>query len=159
MTGSVSVIREWEPENPVMCAKLIEYITEKMAEFHAPCLFCRFSREAYTVDTGQRDALVNEIKDLTARLPGKDKEINYAGTDDIMMTVRLPQKLLAEKGQTLFSYFSELLLLVPEKSCDWDRFLSAFRRGHPAKQLKEVRKMPGALLLVSTDEGLVRIEN
>lgn len=92
MTGSVSVIREWEPANPVMCAKLIEYITEKMAEFHAPCLFCRFSREAYTVDTGQRDALANEIKDLTARLPGKDKEINCAGTDDIMMTVRLPEK-------------------------------------------------------------------
>lgn len=92
MAGSVSVIREWEPANPVMCAKLIEYITEKMAEFHAPCLFCRFSREAYTVDTGQRDELVNEIKDLTARLPGKDKEINYAGTDDIMMAVRLPEK-------------------------------------------------------------------
>lgn len=155
MRHDVPARYKWDPANPVLCETLIQYLVGEMAGAKEPLLFCRLSRESYLVDPKQRDALWNEIEKLLLLNKGNDRK--YEGTDDVVVTARFSGAEFEEAAPTLFEYFSELLILVPKEICGWDEFLRVFQKGHPAHQLKKVKAMCRALVLISTDEGLVQI--
>lgn len=145
---------EWEPSDPILRAKLIEHILGKMTEWQVPFLFCRFSREAYTVDLCQRDRLKQEVENRLFQYEGA--AVTYAGTSDVMATVRLSQKQF-EKDATLFlNYFSERMLVLPREGIAWENFRDIFCHGFPPGQLKQAKSMAQELLLIATDEGRVQ---
>lgn len=155
MTNDIICYYGWDPSNSTLCKELTKHINEKMIEANVQFLFCKFSREAYTIDLNQRDKLKNRIEKLALRNDNID--VKYANTDDVMMTLQLSQKKFAEEAKILFAYFSELLIAVPRKSVGWDTFLNAFQHGHSANQIKKVRMLSHELILISTDEGLIQI--
>ena len=136
----------------------VDYIIGKMIEFDAPFLFCRFSREAYTIDLSKRNKLKNDLKAWICN-EGNDikSDIKYDNTDDMIVTVQLSQEQFTEGAKFLFEYFSELLVVVPQKSIGWRTFLDIFWHGHPANQIKKVRMMSHEVILISTDEGVIQI--
>lgn len=113
MANDILSCYEWEPSDPTFCAGLTKYINETMIAFDAPFLFCRFCREAYTVDLRQKDTLKNEIERFFYR--NKDADVKYAGTDDVAVTVPLSQKQFAEAAKLLLRTFMNCLLQYPAK--------------------------------------------
>ena len=75
----------------------------------------------------------------------------------MIVTVQLSQEQFTEGAKFLFEYFSELLVVVPQKSIGWRTFLDIFWHGHPANQIKKVRMMSHEVILISTGEGLIQI--
>lgn len=140
---------EWDPSDPVMCTALIQRILGKMDECHAPFLFCRFCREAYTIDRSQRDSLKREIHCFLRS--HKNAVVQYADTDDAMVTAQLSKKEFEQKAALFFSYFSELILVLPGENADWQEFLNAFCCGRAAESIKTARAMAEEMIFIATD--------
>lgn len=146
---------DWDSSDPAMRSQLIKHITERMAAFNAPFLYCNFSREAYSLEPGQIIGLREEIERFISR--HENREVKYAGTSDIMANMRLSQKQFEEQGSRLLSYFGELLISIPKEHIEWDAFLSIFHNGFPTYQLQKARTMSEELILISTDEALIQV--
>lgn len=146
---------DWDSSDHAMRSQLIKHITERMAAFNVPFLYCNFSREAYSLESGQIIGLKKEIEEFISC--HENCEVKYAGTSDIMANMRLSQKQFEEQGNRLLSYFGELLISIPKKHIEWDAFLSIFHSGFPTHQLQKARTMSEELILISTDEALIQV--
>lgn len=146
---------DWESTDSVMCAEMTKYIVGKMAEFNAPLLFCRCSRESYNVDISQRGEQKKKILNFVSR--NKEFAVDYADTSDMMVTFSVSNKQFVEMAEILFNYFSELLISIPKEGFDWNAFMNTFQHGHSSRQIKNIKAMSNVVVLIATDEASVQV--